>query len=99
MLLSLPMGMRIMEPRSVGDALIWLGASKCGSTAVGVHAGIEQKTDIVAVGEDAVHERVPQLAEFLLPFGVPEQVLATLADRDVGVHAAAVYAHHWLGQE
>src|SRR6516164_2118300 len=27
----LPMGTRIIEPRSVADALIWLGASKCGS--------------------------------------------------------------------
>src|SRR5579859_1272942 len=28
---SLPIGMRIIEPRSTGEALIWLGASKCGS--------------------------------------------------------------------
>src|SRR5580693_173907 len=31
MLFSLPIGMRIIDPRSTGDALIWLGASKCGS--------------------------------------------------------------------
>src|SRR5215831_3486561 len=30
-LFSLPIGMRTMEPRSVGEALIWFGASKCGS--------------------------------------------------------------------
>src|SRR3990167_4309338 len=29
---SLPSGMRIIEPRSIADALIWLGASKCGSS-------------------------------------------------------------------
>src|ERR1700689_2159760 len=28
---SLPIGMRIIEPRSVAEALIWFGASKCGS--------------------------------------------------------------------
>src|SRR5580698_10268605 len=31
MLFSLPMGMRIIEPRSTAEALIWFGASKCGS--------------------------------------------------------------------
>src|ERR1700743_1892640 len=28
---SLPIGMRTIEPRSVAEALIWFGASKCGS--------------------------------------------------------------------
>src|ERR1700761_2457671 len=28
---SLPMGMRIIDPRSTAEALIWFGASKCGS--------------------------------------------------------------------
>src|ERR1700681_4653842 len=32
MLFSFPMGMRIIDPRSTGEALIWLGASKCGSS-------------------------------------------------------------------
>ena len=31
MLFWLPMGIRIIEPRSTGEAFIWLGASKCGS--------------------------------------------------------------------
>src|SRR6266478_5336432 len=31
-LFSLPIGIRIIEPRSTGDALIWFGASKCGSS-------------------------------------------------------------------
>src|SRR6202034_149296 len=29
---SLPIGIRIIDPRSTADALIWLGASKCGSS-------------------------------------------------------------------
>src|SRR5277367_1856370 len=28
---SLPIGMRIIDPRSTAEALIWFGASKCGS--------------------------------------------------------------------
>src|SRR4026209_1551794 len=28
---SLPIGMRITEPRSLAETLIWFGASKCGS--------------------------------------------------------------------
>ena len=39
------------------------------------------------------------LAELLLALRIPEQVLAVLADRNVGVHAAAVDADHRLGQE
>src|SRR4051794_28842374 len=30
-LFSLPSGMRTIEPRSIAEALIWFGASKCGS--------------------------------------------------------------------
>ena len=29
---SLPIGMRIIEPRHTGEAMIWLGDSKCGSS-------------------------------------------------------------------
>ena len=32
MLRSLPIGMRIIDPRSTAEALIWFGASKCGSS-------------------------------------------------------------------
>src|SRR3954453_16812326 len=32
MLFSLPIGMRTIDPRSTADALIWFGASKCGSS-------------------------------------------------------------------
>ena len=41
----------------------------------------------------------PSLAELFFALGIPEQVLAALADRNVGVHAAAVDADHGLGQE
>ena len=40
-----------------------------------------------------------QLAELFFALGVPEQVLAAFADGHVGVHAAAVHAHHRLRQE
>jgi len=33
---ELPMGMRAIEPRSAAEAVIWLGASKCGSIQPGV---------------------------------------------------------------
>ena len=29
---SLPIGIRIIEPRSLAETLIWFGASKCGSS-------------------------------------------------------------------
>ena len=40
-----------------------------------------------------------QSLSFSSPVGVPEHVLAVLADGDVGVHAVAVHAHDRLGQE
>ena len=40
-----------------------------------------------------------ELAQLLFALGIPEEVLAVLAHRNVGVHAAAVDAHHRLGQE
>jgi hypothetical protein len=64
--------------------------------AIGIHAGIQQQANVVAVGEDAVDEGPAHFAEFLA-FGVPEQVLAVFADRNVGVHAAAVHADDGLG--
>ncbi len=39
------------------------------------------------------------MLSFSSPFAIPEQVLAVLADRNVGVHAAAVHADDRLGQE
>ena len=41
----------------------------------------------------------PQLADLLLPFRIPEKILAVLADGNVGVHSAAVHAHYRLGQK
>src|SRR5205085_6117242 len=67
--------------------------------AVGVHAGIDEQADIVAVGEDAVDKVPAEFAEFLLATGIPEKVFAVLADGNVGVHAAAVHANNGLGQE
>ena len=67
--------------------------------AVGVDARIEQQTEVVPVSENAVHKLISELAELLLALGIPEQVLAFLADGDIGVHAAAVDAHNRLRQE
>src|SRR6202008_662376 len=65
--------------------------------AVGVHAGIQQQADIVAVGQNAVDEFPAELAELLFALGIPEEVFAILADGNVSVHAAAVAHDHWLG--
>ena len=67
--------------------------------AVRVHTGIQQQTDVVGMRQHTVDERPRQLAQLLLALGIPEQILAFLADRDVGVHAVAVDTDHRLGQE
>src|SRR6202035_2203716 len=67
--------------------------------AISIHAGIQQKANIVAMGEDAIDEGPSRLAELLFALGVPEQVLAVFADRNVGVHAAAVDADDRFRQE
>ena len=41
----------------------------------------------------------PDWRQLFLSLGIPEQVLAALADRNVGVHAASVDADDRLGQE
>src|SRR5712664_1613845 len=68
-------------------------------TAISVHAGIEQKADVISVSKDAVEERPPEFAEFLFAFGIPEQVVAIFANGNVCVHAVPVDAHDRLGQE
>lgn len=68
-------------------------------TAVGVDAGVEQQTDVVAVREDAVNKGPAGLAELFLSLGIPEKILAVFADGDVGVHAAAVDANDGLRKE
>ncbi len=67
--------------------------------AIGVHAGVENQAEVVAVGKDAIDEGPAHFAELLFALRIPEEVLAVLAHRDIGVHAAAVHAHHRLGQE
>src|SRR5713101_329577 len=49
--------------------------------------------------KNAVHELPAKFAELLFALGVPEQVLAVFADRNVGVHAAAVDANDRLRQK
>src|SRR6185437_1598403 len=68
-------------------------------TAVGIYAGVKQQANVIAVRKNAIHEFPAKLAEFFFSAGIPEQVLAALADGDIGVHAAAVHADDWLGQE
>src|SRR6267378_3183621 len=67
--------------------------------AVGVDAGIDQQADIVAMAENAIHELPTELAELLLALGIPEEVFAVLADRNVSVHPVAIDADHRLRQE
>ncbi len=66
---------------------------------VRVHARVQQQADIVAVRQNPVQELPPELAQLLLALRIPEQVLAVLAHRNVGVHPAAVHPNHRLGQE
>ena len=68
-------------------------------SAIGVDARVQQHADIVAVGQDPIHELPRHFAHLFVALGVPEEVLAVLHDGDVGVHAAAVDAHHGLGKE
>src|SRR5438128_6803679 len=49
--------------------------------------------------EDAIHELPAHLAELFFSLWIPEEVFAILADRNVGVHAAAVDADNGLRQE
>ena len=49
--------------------------------------------------QNAVDEVPSELADLLFALRIPEDVLAFLRDGHVGVHAAAVHAHHRLGQE
>src|SRR5689334_5301844 len=68
-------------------------------TAIRIHAGVEHEAEIIAMRENAVHKGPSKLAEFFLAFGVPKEIFPFLADRDVGVHAVAIYTHYRLGQE
>src|SRR3984957_20345471 len=81
MLFSLPIGMRTIEPRSVADALIWLGASKWGAGRR--YACIQQQAQVAAVGQDLVDESPSESAQLLLPLWVPHQILLAFAHRDV----------------
>src|SRR5262249_34330050 len=68
-------------------------------TPIGVDAGVQRQADIVAVGQNAIHERPAQLGELFLSFGIPKQVGVFLADGNVGMHTAAVDPNNRLGQE
>src|SRR5215831_10471688 len=84
MLLWLPIGMRTIEPRSVGDALIWFGASKCGSRrryafTLGL-SGRQISLPCVKIRSTNAH---PLLLNFSCPFGsqkvfVPSLLIETL---------------------
>jgi hypothetical protein len=70
-----------------------------GMRIIGIHAGIEDEAEIVAVRQDAVEEFVAQLAKLLLALWIPEEILSVLADGYVSVHAAAVDTHNRLRHE
>jgi hypothetical protein len=67
--------------------------------AIGIHAGVEDQADVVAMRENPVHEVPAELAELFFALGVPEEIFAVLADGNIGVHAVAIYTDDRLGQE
>src|ERR1700681_4171496 len=68
-------------------------------TPVSIHASIQQQTNIVAVSQNAIHERPSKLTEFLFTLGIPEEILSPLADGNVSMHAVSIHAYHRLGQK
>src|ERR1700722_18323 len=96
-LFSLPIGMRIIERRSLN--LVRRVEVRV-QTTIGVYAGIQHQANIIGVGQNTIDKRPPRLAQLFFAFRIPKRVLPFLVtDRNVGVHPVAVHAHHRLGQE
>src|ERR1700733_15447027 len=68
-------------------------------SAIGVDTGIQQQAEIVPVSENAMYKFPADFAQLLFPFRIPEQILAALADRNVGVHSATIHSDHRLWQK
>ena len=66
--------------------------------AISIDARIQEQANVVAVGQNSIHERPARVAEFLFSLGIPEQILS-IADGHIGMHAAPVYANHRLRQK
>src|SRR6266852_5580169 len=49
--------------------------------------------------QDAIHELPAGLTQLFFSLGIPKEVLAILADGNVGVHATAVHAHDGFGEK
>ena len=97
---SLPMGMRIIEPRSTAEALSWFGRLEVRiETAIGVDAGFSSRQISLPWVSMRSTNSQPSLLIFSSPFGSQKRFLPLLLIGDVGVHAAAVDADHRLGQE
>ena len=97
---ELPMGTRTIEPRSVAEALIWFGASKCGSRRrYAFTLGFRIRQISSAWVRMRSMNSQPNAGQLLLALFVPEQIGLALGDGNVGVHAAAVDADDGLGQE
>src|SRR5580692_9432374 len=79
MLFSLPIGMRIIEPRSTGDALIWFGASKCGSRRrYALTLGFSSKQRSLPWVRILSTNNQPDLLSFSSPFGSQNVFLSSL---------------------
>ena len=65
--------------------------------AIGVDARIQQHADIIAMGKNTIDKFPTQLAKVLLTLLIPEEILALLADGNVGVHTAPVHADNRFG--
>ena len=92
--------MRTIEPRSTAEAMIWFGASKCGSSRryAFTLAFSSRQMSLPCVRMRSTNSQA-NLLIFSSPFGSQNRFLPPLRDRNVGVHAAAVDAHHRLRQE
>jgi len=74
MLFALPMGMRTMDPRSIADAMSWLGLQNGDRDGDSVDARIQQQQMSLPC-EMRSDEFPAHLAELLFSFFIPKRVL------------------------
>src|ERR1700722_9591223 len=81
-----------------GFDLVWCLKVRI-EAAIRIDTGIEQQADVVAVSQNSIAKTPAHLAQLFFTLRIPKKILALVADRNVGVHAAPVYAHNRLGQK
>lgn len=97
---AFPIGMRIMAPRSIGDAfnLVRRFVVRI-KTPIRIDARIEDQTEIPGVMQNTVDETPAKRGNAIAPGGVVEQVRITARNRQVGMHSAAIDAGDRFGKE